>query len=219
MKTTLIAAATALSLALADPVGARGIDVDKVNGSIHIEGDQQAGDLSTVNGSIRVDAGGSAQKVSTVNGGIELGERVGVDAIETVNGGIELGDGAHVARTVEAVNGHISLAHGADIVGKASNVNGRISLDGAHVGGGIETVSGDVEIGTGSRVEGGLVVRKQNGGWSWGRQKNPRIVIGPNAVVDGTLDFERDVDLYVSERAKVGVIKGATANTFSGDRP
>ena len=218
MKTTLIAAATALSLVLAASAGARGIDVDKVNGSIHIESDQQAGDLSTVNGSIRVDSGGSAQKVSTVNGGIELGDRVGVDSVETVNGGIELGDGAHVARTVEAVNGHIALARGADVAGKASNVNGRISLDGAHVGGGIETVSGDIDINAGSRVEGGLVVKKQSG-WSWGRQKNPRIVIGPNAVVDGTLDFERDVDLYVSDSAKVGTIKGATANKFSGDRP
>ena len=44
-------------------------------------------------------------------------------------------------------------------------------------------------------------------------------MIGPNAVVDGTLDFERDVDLYVSDSAKVGTIKGATANKFSGDRP
>jgi len=218
MKRAIPALAAALSLALASAAVARGIDVDKVNGSIHIENGQQAGELSTVNGSIRVESGGSAEKVSTVNGGIELGDNVSVDSVETVNGGIELGQGARVARTVEAVNGHIALAHGADIAGKASNVNGRITLDAAHIGGGIETVSGDVEIGANSRVEGGVLVEKPHG-FSWGKSKNPRIVIGPHAVVDGTLDFRRDVDLYVSDTAKVGTITGATANKFSGDHP
>jgi len=218
MKRTLVTLATALSLVLAFGASARGIDVDKVNGSIHIENDQQAGDLSTVNGSIRVDTGGSATKVSTVNGGIELGDRVAVDAVETVNGGIDLGQGARVARTVEAVNGHIALAQGAEITGKASNVNGRITLDAAHVGGGIETISGDIEVGANSRVEGGILVEKPHG-FSWGKNKNPRIVIGPHAVVDGTLDFRREVDLYVSDSAKVGTITGATANKFSGDHP
>jgi DUF4097 and DUF4098 domain-containing protein YvlB len=218
MKRTLLTAATALSLVLAFGAQARGIDVDKVNGSIHIESDQQAGDLSTVNGSIRVDTGGTAIKLSTVNGGIELGDRVTVDSVETVNGGIELGSGARVSRRVEAVNGHIQLAQGAEVVGRASNVNGRISLDGAHVGGGIETVSGDIDIGANSHVEGGILVEKPHG-ISWGKNKNPRVVIGPHAVVDGTLDFRREVDLYVSDSARVGAITGATANKFSGDHP
>ena len=80
MKRAIVTATTVLSLVLAFTAQARGIDVDKVNGSIHIEGDQQAGELSTVNGGIRVDSGGSAQKVSTVNGGIDLGDHVTVDA-------------------------------------------------------------------------------------------------------------------------------------------
>ena len=218
MKRTLVAVGTALSLVFTFGAHARGVDVDKVNGSIHIEGDQQAGDLSTVNGGIRVDSGGSAIKVSTVNGSIELGDRVTVDSVETVNGGIELGSGAHVARTIEAVNGHIALAQGADVAGKASNVNGRISLNAAHVGGGIETVSGDIDIGANSHVEGGVLVEQPHG-WSWGKNKNPRIVIGPHAVIDGKLDFRREVDLYISDSAQVGAITGATANKFSGDHP
>jgi hypothetical protein len=218
MKRAIVTATAALSLVLAFAAHARGIDVDKVNGSIHIEGDQQAGDLSTVNGSIRIDSGGSAEEVSTVNGGIDIGDRVTVDSIETVNGGIDIGAGARVAHTVEAVNGHIDLAQGAEIGGKASNVNGRISLDAAHIGGGIETVSGDIDIGANSRVEGGILVEKPHG-FSWGRNKNPRIVIGPNAVVEGTLEFQRDVDLYISDTARVGTIVGATPNRFSGDHP
>lgn len=210
--------ALTFSLLLACTASARGIDVDKVNGSIHIEGDQQAGDLSTVNGGISVSTGGSAEKVSTVNGGIHLGDNVTVESIETVNGGIELGQGSRVARAVEAVNGSIRLARGAEVSGRASNVNGRITIEGAHVGGGIQTVSGDVEIGADSRVEGGLLVERPSG-WSWGKNKNPRIVIGPHAIVDGTIEFHREVDLFVSESARVGTITGATATKFSGDHP
>ena len=217
MKRAIVTVA-AFSLVLACAAHARGIDVDKVNGSIHIQGDQQAGDLSTVNGGIRVDSGGSAQKVSTVNGGIELGDRVTADSVETVNGGIEIGQGGKIARTIEAVNGHIELGKGADVSGKASNVNGRITLDSAHVGGGIETVSGDIEVGADSRVDGGILVEKPHG-WSWGREKNPRIVIGPRAIVNGSLEFRREVDLYVSDTAHIGTITGATANKFSGDHP
>jgi DUF4097 and DUF4098 domain-containing protein YvlB len=218
MKRVFVGFATVLSLAFASGAAARGIDVDKVNGSIHIEGDQEAGDLSTVNGSIRIESGGSAAKLSTVNGGIEIGDRVTVDSIETVNGGIEIGAGSNVTRTIEAVNGHIELGQGADVAGRTSNVNGRIALDAAHVGGGIETVSGDIDVGANSRVEGGILVKEQHG-FSWGRNKDPRIVIGPHAVVDGALEFRREVDLYVSDSAKVGTITGATAKKFPGDHP
>jgi hypothetical protein len=153
-----------------------------------------------------------------VNGSIELGEHVTVDTAETVNGGIELGSGARIGGAVDSVNGGVRLAKGAEIAGHASNVNGRFVLEAAHIGGGIETVSGDIEIGADSHVEGGIIVDKPHG-WSWGKPRNPRIVIGPRAVVQGTLDFRREVDLYVSDSAKVGEIKGAKAQTFSGERP
>jgi predicted acyltransferase (DUF342 family) len=218
MRRTTALSAILASLCLATGAFARGVDVDKVNGSIHIESSQQAGDLSTVNGSIRIDDGASAAKVSTVNGSIELGERVTVDSAETVNGGIELGAGARISGAVDSVNGGVRLARGAEIAGHASNVNGRFVLEAAHIGGGIETVSGDIEIGADSHVEGGIVVDKPHG-WSWGKPRNPRIVIGPRAVVQGTLDFRREVELHVSNSAKVGEIKGAKAQPFSGEQP
>lgn len=218
MRRTTALSAILASLCLATGAFARGVDVDKVNGSIHIESSQQAGDLSTVNGSIRIDDGASAAKVSTVNGSIELGERVTVDSAETVNGGIELGAGVRISGAVDSVNGGVRLARGAEIAGHASNVNGRFVLEAAHIGGGIETVSGDIEIGADSHVEGGIVVDKPHG-WSWGKPRNPRIVIGPRAVVQGTLDFRREVELHVSNSAKVGEIKGAKAQPFSGEQP
>ncbi|GAA0710482.1 hypothetical protein [Dokdonella soli] len=218
MYRKLALTAALLSLCVAGAAFARGIDVDKVNGSIHIEGDQQAGNLSTVNGSIRMADGASAEKVSTVNGGIDIGDRATVVSINTVNGGIGLGAGTKVAKTVEAVNGSVQLGKGADIAGHVSNVNGRFTLDAAHIGGGIETVSGDIEIGADSRVEGGIIIDKPHG-WSWGKARNPRVVIGPRAVVTGTLEFRRDVDLFVSDSAKIGTVSGATAQKFSGDHP
>ncbi|MEP7042563.1 MAG: hypothetical protein ABI843_05845 [Dokdonella sp.] len=208
----------AIGLSLAGSALAHGDDVDKVNGSISIQGSQHAGNLTTVNGSIHIEDGGTAQKVSTVNGGITLGARATVDSLETVNGGIELGDGARVSKTVEAVNGSVRLGKGADIAGHVSNVNGRFTLDAAYIGGGIETVGGDIEIGADSHIEGGLIVDKPHG-WSWGKSRNPRIVIGPHAVVDGNLEFRRDVDLFISDSAKVGTVTGATATKFSGDHP
>lgn len=217
MQPRLVLSAVLLSLCVAGAAAARGIDVDKVNGSIHIESGQQAGDLSTVNGSIQVESGASAQTVSTVNGGIDLGSNVTVDAIDTVNGGIDVGEQAHVTKTVEAVNGAIHLRKGADVGGHASNVNGRFALDAAHIGGGIETVAGDIDIGADSRVEGGIIVDKPHG-W-FNSERKPRIVIGPRAVVDGTLEFRREVELHVSDRAKIGPVKGANAQKFSGDHP
>jgi len=51
------------------------------------------------------------------------------------------------------------------------------------------------------------------------RVRPPRVVVGPGSVIGGTLEFERPVRLYVSDRATIGPVKGATAVKFSGDRP
>jgi len=121
---------------------------------------------------------------------------------------------------VNAVNGSIHLASGAEIGGRLENVNGAIVLDGAHVAGGIGTVGGDITVGADSHVEGGILVDKPNNGWfHWGSDRKPVIVIGPHAVVQGTLEFRRDVVLKVSDSAQIGPVKGATVERFHGDAP
>jgi hypothetical protein len=57
--------------------------------------------------------------------------------------------------------------------------------------------------------------------WSWGNRKPkvPRIIIGPNAIVDGELRFERDVELYVHTTAKVGRIIGAKPQAYTDTIP
>jgi hypothetical protein len=72
----------------------------------------------------------------------------------------------------------------------------------------------------GSHVRGGIRVVKPNMQWIEIRKKrNPRIVIGPNARVDGPLVFEREVELFVHTTARTGPITGATAQRFSTDTP
>lgn len=219
MKQTLITLGAALTLCVAGAAHA-GQDVDKLNGSIRVDAGQQMGALHTVNGSVRLAAGASADNVRTVNGDVSLGKRASAGSLATVNGSIELDGEARVKGEVRAVNGRIVLDKGADIGGHLSNVNGDIRLAAAHVGGGIETTAGDIDIGADARVEGGIVVNRRHNGWFGnGNGSRPRVVIGPGAVVKGELRFEQPIDLYVSSSATVGTIKGATAKTFSGDRP
>jgi acyl-[acyl carrier protein]--UDP-N-acetylglucosamine O-acyltransferase len=215
MRRTLISLLIALSVsgaALADD------DISKVNGTAQVEAGQHAGDVHSVNGSVRIGDNAVVHKASTVNGAVELGKSATATVVKTVNGGVTLHGNARVADEVQTVNGRVLLERGADVKGQLSNVNGEISLDGAHVGGGIETTNADVTIGEGSKVEGGLLVKKPNN-WFHSNDRNPKIVIGPHAVVQGNLTFERDVDLYVSDSATVGKIQGATPKKFSGNAP
>jgi len=116
------------------------------------------------------------------------------------------------------VNGAMTLKDGAAVGGGVANVNGRISLNDAHVAGGLRTVDGDIDVLGGSHVEGGILVKHSGGFFSFSAHK-PRIVIGPGAVVQGDLHFERAVDLYVSEQATTGPISGANAVRFAGASP
>jgi DUF4097 and DUF4098 domain-containing protein YvlB len=193
-----------------------------VNGSIRVAAGQRSGSLGTVNGSIFIDDGATVGPAHTVNGAIDVGKHATADSLTTVNGHVTLGAGAHVSHEITTVNGAMNLENGADVAGALKNVNGTITLTAAHVGGGLRTVAGDIDVTGESRIEGGILVEEANGGWfNWSSShpRKPRIVIGPGAVVQGSLRFEREVELYVSDRASVGPISGATAIRFSGDRP
>jgi acyl-[acyl carrier protein]--UDP-N-acetylglucosamine O-acyltransferase len=216
LSTVLITAALALGLPLL--AVAQDNDIDKINGSVQVEAGQRAGAVSTVNGAVHIADGAVVHKASTVNGAIELGDKAQASEIGTVNGGISLGNGSRISGEVSATNGGIHLAPGADVGGKLDNVNGSITLDGAHVAGGIRTVGGDITIGANSHVEGGILVDKPSG-WFNFNSRTPLVVIGPHAMVQGTLEFRRDVVLKVSDSAQIGPVKGATVVKFSGEMP
>ncbi|WP_064504794.1 hypothetical protein [Frateuria defendens] len=211
-----------LALALTLPLAAAATeeDIGKVNGSVRVEAGQHAGDVSTVNGSVHVGDGAVVRKASTVNGSVDLGGKAQAGEVGTVNGAITLGEDSRVQGEVGAVNGAVRLGRHAEVLGKTSNVNGAIVLDAAHVAGGLGTVSGDITVGADSRVEGGILVDKPNGGWlHFGSDRKPHVVIGPHAVVQGTLEFRREVALEVSDSARIGPVKGATPVKFSGAAP
>ena len=201
---------------------AKGVDIDKVNGSINTEAGTHYGELETVNGSIMIDAGVSADSAETVNGGIDVDDKATVGSLETVNGGIDIGEAVEVAQGVATVNGGIGLDRGTRVHGKVETVNGRIELEAAEVGQGLATVNGDITVGADSIVRGGILVEKPQGSWfNWGTstRKVPRVEIGANAVVEGTLVFEHEVQLFVHESAKIGKVSGATVQKFSGATP
>ncbi|MGO9802747.1 MAG: hypothetical protein ACLPTM_10405 [Steroidobacteraceae bacterium] len=200
-------------------VTADGSGANAVNGSIHVPAGTKSGELGTVNGSIHIDDNASVGSAGTVNGSVALGAHATAASLATVNGGISLGAGAHVVHEVSTVNGGMTLADGAEVGGALANVNGRIALNGAHVAGGLRTVDGDIDVLGSSRVEGGIIVKRGGTSLFSFHTHKPRIVIGPGAVVQGDLRFEREVELYVSDRATTGPITGATAIRFTGASP
>lgn len=214
---------TALALPmLATPALADGRGIDKINGSITAEAGQQYGDLETVNGSIRLESGASIEDAETVNGSIKADDNIRARSLGTVNGSIRMGTGAQLTRGVETVNGSIFVDRGGRIGGDVSTVNGAIGLVDTDLAGGIETVSGNITVGVGSHVKGGIHVEKPHNNWmpiKIGRKQPPRIVIGPNAVVEGPMVFEREVKLYVHASARIGKVTGATAIPFSTPTP
>lgn len=204
-----------LTLALVAGPALASNDVSKVNGSVTADAGQTYGDLETVNGSVHIGAGAQVEDASTVNGAIDIADNAVLDSLTTVNGGIKAGNNVKVSGSVEAVNGSIFLDRGTEVQRDVSNVNGGIGLVGTQVGGNVETVTGDVTIGVDSHVKGHVKVEKPNGTFNFGINRVPRIIIGPNAVVDGPLVFEREVTLLVHDSAKIGTITGATARMFS----
>jgi len=196
--------------------------IDKVNGSIDAGAGQVLGDLSTVNGSIRIASGARTGDAETVNGSIKIADNVQCGDLTTVNGGIHLDAHAQVGGGIETVNGGIFVDRGGHIAKDITTVNGAIGLVDTDLDGGIDTVNGDITVGVGSHVKGGIKVEKPNTSWipiHFGKNTPPRIIIGPNAVVDGPLVFEREVKLYVHASARIGKVTGATAIAYSGDRP
>ncbi|MEQ4574892.1 MAG: hypothetical protein ABN502_08140 [Gammaproteobacteria bacterium] len=209
--------ALGLAVALAGGPAWADEDISKVNGRIVAEAGRQYGDLDTVNGSIEIGEGAKVREAQTVNGGISVGAHAQTRGLSTVNGSINVGAQAIVDGGIETVNGGVFIDRGSEVRGGLETVNGSIGLVDTRLQGGIETVSGDITVGVGSHVTGDIAIRKPGFSLSFKPARKPRVVIGPNAVVDGSLEFEREVTLYVHRTAKVGSVSGATAQTFDSE--
>ena len=209
--------ALALGLLLASGNALASEDISKVNGSIDAQAGQPYGELATVNGSIRIHSGAQAREANTVNGSITADAKAQVGDLSTVNGGIRIGNDARINGSLETVNGSIFIDAGSVVDGDVETVNGGIGLVRTQLAGGIETVNGDITVGVGSHVKGGIKVSRPNGWFNSGAKRLPRVVIGPQAVVEGPLEFEREVKLYVHSSARTGAISGAQAVSFQSN--
>lgn len=206
-----------LLLSVSPPLALAADDISKVNGSIQTDAGATYGDLETVNGSIKLAAGVQARGVETVNGSVRAEDNVQARNIETVNGGIRTGRNLVLARGLDTVNGGIYVDRGSRIGGDVETVNGSIGLVGVQLDGDIETVNGDITVGIDSVVKGGIKVNRPSFGISLTAPRKPRIVIGPNAVVEGQLVFEREVTLLVHDSARIGPVTGATPQRFDSE--
>lgn len=210
-----------LALACAAPFAQETVrDIDKVNGRVVADAGKHYGNLDTVNGSIQLGNGARAGDVETVNGSIAAGNDVATADVSTVNGSIRFGERARIGGSVETVNGSLFIGRGGDVRGGVSTVNGGIGLVDTDVSGDVGTVNGDITVGAGSHVRGGIKVEQPGKTWlpRFGKPRVPRIVVGPNAVVDGPLVFEREVKLHVHASARVGAVTGATAQRYATPR-
>ena len=205
--------------------GGESTGASSVNGSITVgENAVVTGDVVTVNGSVRVDSGANIEGASTVNGAVRVADNVQSEDLSTVNGSVKVGESSTVDGEIETVNGRINVNKGSTVANNVSNVNGEIELSGAEVGTDVSTVTGDVKIVDGTVVKGDLIVEKPSN-WGWGNSKNrkPRIVIGPGSTIGGVIVLEREVELFISETANVGGVRGVMsmddAVRFSGESP
>jgi len=215
MRLRTSTAAVLAFLAATASVALTGCGPQGVLGPVDVPAGSTAEGATTINGPVTIGEGAKVGEAATVNGPLHMGAHSTVNSARTVNGGVDVGEGARVTQDIDVVNGGIRLAKGADVGGAVRNVNGSIRIDSAHVAKGISTYTGDIELGNGTRVEGGIHVQKPD--FDNDHNRTPRIVIGAGSVVEGTLKFDRDVKLLVSDAAKIGPVEGATAQLFSGD--
>lgn len=193
--------------------------ISAVNGAVEIGRDCRVnGEISSVNGGITIEGGSTVGGIENVNGRVRLTENVTVDGgIENVNGQIGLGPGTRIEGDVETVNGSIMAEEQTVISGQVVSVNGLISLSGVQVAG-IQSHNGSIRLDAGTEVNGPLTM-KRSSGFNLEIGNPPEVIIGADVRVDGPLNFEREVQLYVHESATIGEVSGAEPVSFSGDEP
>ncbi len=189
-----------------------------VNGNVLIgeSANVSEGDFRTVNGDIYVATLARVNDCATVNGSVRVESGAEIGHIETVNGSLLLDTDVQVGGDIKLVNGRVSLSKGTQVAGNVGTVNGQIELSGSRVMGTLSNYNGGMTITDGSVVEGDLIIREPNGDLG---ERPPRVVIGPNSQVLGSLIFERVVELFLHETATTGPITGASVVRFAGAMP
>jgi len=133
-----------------------------------------------------------------------------------VNSAVRLGKNVLIGSDIAVANGGLRTAPGTRIHGSVSIVNGDMSLCGTVVSGHLSFVNGTLWLADSSTVQGDITAKQPNGS---DNNPPPVVVIGPHAIVGGSIIFERPGQLYVSDSAVIHGVQGATATKFSGAAP
>jgi DUF4097 and DUF4098 domain-containing protein YvlB len=190
------------------PVSASdGRDVSSVNKSVSASAGESYDTVSTVNGDVRVGRGATVSQAKTVNGSIHVDDEARVGNVSTVNGSLDIAEGASIEHEARTVNGDVEMRRRSRVGGAVGTVNGDIELQGAEVGGQLTTNNGDIDLKDGTRVHGGIHVKKSRN-WGWTKSDPIEVNICSTCVVDGELRFDRPVKLRVEDGAKIGTVIG-----------
>lgn len=178
--------------------------IDKVLGSAAVASNEHYSDISLVNGSLKMASNSSAKSVSLVNGSVKLAEHVSIESASTVNGSVSADANLKVQRDLTTVNGKIYPGSNAVIGGHVETVNGDIRLENSEVGKDVTTVNGDITLDGNSVVKGDIVYKprgKRKGFFSWGNNEKPVLRIAANAVVEGKIVLQQEVELQLENAA------------------
>lgn len=190
-----------------------------INGDISIgSGAVVDGDMSTINGDVHAATGAHVGKLTTVNGDISVDHDAQTGELTNVNGNIQLGQHVAANGNVTTVNGDIQTGNGAHIQGDITDVNGNIALCAVKAEGDLRFVNGTLLIKTGSEIKGSVIAKKPKFDSS-DELHEPVVIVGPHAIVDGPITFERPGRLYLSDSAVIHAVSGATPEKFSGAAP
>ena len=189
-----------------------------INGVITVgAGAMVNGGLRTINGAIRLGPGARTGDLTTINGGITLADGAHAGKLEGVNSAVTLGKNVLISSDIAIVNGELRAASGTRLNGSAATVNGDMALCGTLVSGHLGFVNGTVWLADSSTVQGDITAKQPKGGSD--NNPPPVVIIGPRAIVGGSIIFERPGQLYVSDSAVIHSVQGVTATKFSGDAP
>ena len=189
-----------------------------INGVITVDaGAVVNGGLRTINGAIRLGVGAQTGDLTIINGGITLADGAHAGKLEGVNTSVTLGKNVVINSDIAIVNGELRAASGTRIEGSATTVNGDMALCGTVVSGHLSFVNGTVWLADSSTAQGDITAKQPQG--NNGSNPPPVVVIGPHAIVGGSIIFERPGQLYVSDSAVIHAIQGANPVKFSGAAP
>ncbi len=178
-----------------------------VNKDVRVpDGSRRSRGTRSVNGNVRIGSDCRVQgECMSVNGSIQVGKRSTVRGLKSVNGGVSIEEESVVSRKVDIVNGSLDMEPGSVVKRGVKSVNGPVRLDSALVQGGIVLYNGDVYMNHGSRIEGGILIKRSRNFNS--DQERPQVIeINNGSVVEGDIRVNNPdckVDVILMNRGRV----------------